>query len=177
MSAKKPEIIDAVTLAKKNASEKQTQRRGGKGAQGGKNTQNGKNAQNKNAQSGKNAPESGTQRTSRKGNSAKSAPSKSASPKAPSRKKGAKQQNPPKKPRKPIRISFLGGLNEIGKNMTVYEYDGDMFIVDCGLAFPDADMYGVDMVIPDFTYIEQNKSRVRGVMITHGHEDHIGALP
>lgn len=76
----------------------------------------------------------------------------------------------------PIRISFLGGLNEIGKNMTLYEYDGDMFIVDCGLAFPEADMLGVDLVIPDFTYVQRNADKIKGVIITHGHEDHIGAL-
>ncbi len=76
----------------------------------------------------------------------------------------------------PIKISFLGGLNEIGKNMTLYEYDGDMFLVDCGLAFPDSDMLGVDIVIPDFTYVQRNVDNIRGVLITHGHEDHIGGL-
>lgn len=78
--------------------------------------------------------------------------------------------------RTPVRIIPLGGLNEIGKNMTVFECANDAFIVDCGLAFPDSDMPGVDLVIPDFTYIEQNADKVRGVVITHGHEDHIGAL-
>ncbi len=76
----------------------------------------------------------------------------------------------------PLKIIPLGGLNEIGKNLTVFEYANDMFIVDCGLAFPDSDMLGVDIVIPDFTYLEQNESKLRGVIITHGHEDHIGAL-
>ena len=76
----------------------------------------------------------------------------------------------------PVRISFLGGLNEIGKNMTLYEYDGDMFIVDCGLAFPESDMLGVDLVIPDFTYVQRNADKIKGVVITHGHEDHIGGL-
>lgn len=76
----------------------------------------------------------------------------------------------------PIKISFLGGLNEIGKNMTLYEYDGDMFLVDCGLAFPDSEMLGVDIVIPDFTYVQRNADNVRGILITHGHEDHIGGL-
>ena len=76
----------------------------------------------------------------------------------------------------PIRIAFLGGINEVGKNLTVFEYEDDMIIVDCGLAFPDEDMLGIDVVIPDFTYIEANKEKLRGVVITHGHEDHIGAL-
>ena len=78
---------------------------------------------------------------------------------------------------KPIKISFLGGLNEVGKNMTLFEYGEDMFLVDCGLAFPDQDMLGVDLVLPDFTYVERNADRIRGIVITHGHEDHIGGLP
>ena len=82
---------------------------------------------------------------------------------------------PIKKP--PVKISFLGGLNEIGKNITLIECDGDMIIVDCGMAFPDGDMLGVDLVIPDFSYIEQNVDKVRGIVLTHGHEDHIGGLP
>ena len=76
----------------------------------------------------------------------------------------------------PVRIIPLGGLHEIGKNMTVFECSNDMFILDCGLAFPDADMPGVDIVIPDFTYVERNRDKIRGVVITHGHEDHIGGL-
>lgn len=76
-----------------------------------------------------------------------------------------------------VRIVPLGGLNEIGKNMTVYECGNDMFIVDCGLAFPDETMLGVDIVIPDFTYVVENRDRIRGVFITHGHEDHIGGIP
>ena len=78
--------------------------------------------------------------------------------------------------RTPVRIIPLGGLNEIGKNMTVFECSNDMFILDCGLAFPDAEMPGVDIVIPDFTYVERNKDKLRGIVITHGHEDHIGGL-
>lgn len=78
--------------------------------------------------------------------------------------------------RTPVRIIPLGGLNEIGKNMTIIECANDAFIIDCGLAFPDSDMPGVDLVIPDFTYVEQNAEKIRGVVITHGHEDHIGAL-
>ncbi|MGI5984882.1 MAG: ribonuclease J [Clostridiales bacterium] len=76
-----------------------------------------------------------------------------------------------------LKIISLGGLNEIGKNLTVYEYGEDIIVVDCGLGFPDEEMYGVDIVIPDFSYLVQNKNRIKAVIITHGHEDHIGGLP
>ena len=76
----------------------------------------------------------------------------------------------------PVKIIPLGGLNEIGKNMTVIECCNDMFIIDCGLAFPDTEMLGVDIVLPDFTYVEQNKQKLRAIILTHGHEDHIGGL-
>ena len=76
-----------------------------------------------------------------------------------------------------MRAYFLGGLNEIGKNFTLFECENDMVIVDCGLAFPDEEMPGIDAVIPDFTFVEKNKDRIRGIVITHGHEDHIGSLP
>lgn len=82
-----------------------------------------------------------------------------------------------KKEKGKIRIIPLGGLHEIGKNITVIEYENDMIAVDCGLAFPDEDMLGVDLVIPDITYLEQNADRLRGIFLTHGHEDHIGAIP
>ena len=81
------------------------------------------------------------------------------------------------KPTGKIRIIPLGGLGEIGKNITVIEYENDMIVVDCGLGFPDEDMPGIDLVIPDFSYLEANKDRVKGVFLTHGHEDHIGAIP
>ncbi|MCL2754469.1 MAG: ribonuclease J [Oscillospiraceae bacterium] len=95
---------------------------------------------------------------------------------APTVKKPVKKR-PPQKRTAPVRIIPLGGLNEIGKNLYVFECSNDMFIVDCGLAFPDADMLGVDIVIPDFSYLEKNKERFRGIILTHGHEDHVGALP
>ncbi len=76
-----------------------------------------------------------------------------------------------------LKIIPLGGLGEIGKNMTAFEFGGDIIVVDCGMGFPDEDMYGVDMVLPDISYLKANASRVRGIIITHGHEDHIGAVP
>lgn len=81
------------------------------------------------------------------------------------------------KGRKKLKIIPLGGLGEIGKNITVFEYGEDIIVVDCGMAFPDDEMLGIDLVLPDTTYLAKNKERVKGIVLTHGHEDHIGALP
>ena len=76
-----------------------------------------------------------------------------------------------------LKIIPLGGLGEVGKNMTVFEFGSDIIIVDCGMGFPDEDMYGVDIVLPDFAYLKANADRIKGLILTHGHEDHIGAVP
>ena len=76
-----------------------------------------------------------------------------------------------------LKIIPLGGMQEIGKNLTVFEYGNDILLVDCGVSFPEDDMLGIDLVIPDFTYLIKNKDKIRGLVITHGHEDHIGAIP
>ncbi len=90
---------------------------------------------------------------------------------------GTSKQRGGKKNAAPLRIIPLGGLGEIGKNMTVVEWGESILVIDCGVAFPDEDMLGIDLVIPDITYLKENASRVKGIVITHGHEDHIGALP
>lgn len=118
---------------------------------------------------------------------AKKSPQKAYKPKK-SQKKTAPMQKASKPKRnyrsqkskpniKPIRITPLGGLDEIGKNITLYEYEDDMFLVDCGMSFPDEDTPGIDIVIPDFSYLIKNKDKIKGLVLTHGHEDHIGGIP
>ena len=82
-----------------------------------------------------------------------------------------------KKSKGNLKVMFLGGIGEIGKNLTVFEYDNDIVVVDCGLMFPDDEMLGIDLVVPDITYLVENKDKVRGFVVTHGHEDHIGSFP
>jgi len=101
----------------------------------------------------------------------------SAAPKAPHVGKVPAKRGRPKGKQDPLKIAFLGGINEVGKNLTAFEYKGERMIVDCGLAFPDASTPGIDLIIPDFTWLENNHEILKGVVITHGHEDHIGSLP
>ena len=91
--------------------------------------------------------------------------------------KKTKKAPKPKKDRLTVKIIPLGGTDGIGRNMTVFEFEDDIIIVDCGLSFPEGGMFGVDLVIPDFTYLEENSEKIRALILTHGHEDHIGAVP
>ncbi len=88
-----------------------------------------------------------------------------------------KAKKPYTRNRQTVKVTFLGGLNEIGKNITMFECGNDAFLLDCGMAFPDSDMMGIDYVIPDFTYLEKNKEKIKAIILTHGHEDHIGSIP
>ncbi|MDR2356076.1 MAG: ribonuclease J [Clostridiales Family XIII bacterium] len=88
-----------------------------------------------------------------------------------------KERRSEEREKKQLKLIPLGGLNEIGKNITVLEYQNDMMLVDCGMSFPDDEMYGIDIVLPDFAYLIKNRAKLRGMILTHGHEDHIGAIP
>ena len=134
-----------------------------------------KNAQSKKTKEAPETKPSATQKASGK-SQASGAKAKTAKTQTNTRSRTKKAPSQGER-RQPVRIISLGGLDEIGKNVTVYESGNDMFVVDCGLAFPEEDMPGVDSVIPDFTYLVKNKDKLRGVVITHGHEDHIGSLP
>ena len=161
--------------AKKSA-EKKPSKKGGKSAQAIiDNALQSKQVKRQN----KNSTKSTTQnKQTKKSNTKKEENSKKASKNTSSSKPQGKKRSTGNKAKAnaKVKISFLGGINEVGKNITLYEYENDMFIVDCGLAFPDQDMPGVDLVIPDFSYLEKNAEKIKGIVITHGHEDHIGAL-
>lgn len=152
-----------------------------------------KNTQKKSEKSNNKKVDASLKRTTKKAsaNSSKTAKSKSSTAKTDNTRQGKttakKQYDPAQSPKKrtstarskqkSVKIIPLGGLGEIGKNITVYEYDGDMIIVDCGMTFPDEDTPGVDSVIPDFSYVLENRDKIKGLVVTHGHEDHIGAIP
>lgn len=165
-TAEKTEKAAAVKAAPKSAPRSQK-----KGGQGG-----GKQPRAKEAP--KNAPKSAPKNAPRKPEKSVLLPEVLAQVQKQAQKQARKRpKKEPQKEKPSIKVYFLGGLNEIGKNFTLFECEGDMMIIDCGMAFPDGDMLGVDLVIPDFTFVERNIDKIRGVVITHGHEDHIGSLP
>ncbi len=151
--------------AEENLNEKKTQKKYHK-----KPTNNAKSSKSS-AKSGTKKPVLKQEKSKPKKQSAKSAPAKpSKTTKRPYNKKTTKVA-------KPLRIIPLGGLGEIGKNITLYEYGEDMLLVDCGMSFPDEEMPGIDIVIPDFSHIVKNIDKIKGLFVTHGHEDHIGSIP
>ena len=128
------------------------------------NTTDNKKKRNKPAQSKKEKPEA--------------QPQKSEKPKSERKTHVRKpKNNAPRKNEKSVKVISLGGLGEIGKNMTLLEFGEDIIIIDCGIGFPEEDMPGVDLVIPNFAYLEENRTKIKGVLLTHGHEDHIGGIP
>lgn len=114
-------------------------------------------------------PETANKKNNKNSNQKKRKKSSNAAPVKTSSKKNPKKGT--------VKIAFLGGINEIGKNITLYEYNNEIIIVDCGMSFPDADMPGIDYVLPDISYVERNADKIKAIFITHGHEDHIGGLP
>ncbi len=145
-------------------------------------------AKNQNASSAKKAVNSlvsGGKTTTKKQSKSKPAQNTKSTSKTTTKKSAAKKQynsttkkkSTPAPSKNPIKIIPLGGLGEVGKNITLYEYEGDMILVDCGMTFPDEDTPGVDSVIPDFTYVLENRDKIKALVVTHGHEDHIGAIP
>ncbi len=151
-----------------------------------KNGNSNKNKTNKKQQNAKKTLESKVQAEQKAQNQAKkSGRNQSKNQTAYNRKADAKAEQPKRRkskskkkeaPAVPVKIAFLGGLNEVGKNITLFEYKDDVILVDSGLAFPDEDTPGIDLIIPDFTYIQKNADKIKGICITHGHEDHIGSL-
>ena len=134
------------------------------------------NKQN-NSQLRENKQHSTQQRSNKSNQKPAQKPKQQANPPRQQRQQGNKPANATRKPRGKLKVMFLGGVGEIGKNMTLFEYGDSIVALDVGMAFPDSNMPGVDIVIPDVTYLSENRHRLKGILLTHGHEDHIGALP
>ncbi|MGN0114703.1 MAG: ribonuclease J, partial [Acutalibacteraceae bacterium] len=148
----------------------------GKAAKSTKSANTAKSQSSKAAKSTKAAKSAKSAKSSAANIAAKAASSEMTA-KAPAKRMPVRKNTQTKIFRNPLKIIPLGGLDEIGKNCTVFEYENDIIIVDCGMSFPDSDMPGVDIVIPDVSYLVKNKDKIRGLFITHGHEDHIGSIP